>query len=84
MHGRLPGLMIVAIIYIIGIVSQIASVKAWYQYWIGRIISGMGVRGIAVYVQWWFKELAPNHLRDIAVSFYQINDYHRHFLGLLQ
>lgn len=32
MHGRLPGLMIVAIIYIIGIVSQIASVKAWYQY----------------------------------------------------
>ena len=48
LYGRKKGLLIVIIVYIIGIIIQIASVNKWYQYFIGRIISGLGVGGIAV------------------------------------
>ncbi|CDH10017.1 uncharacterized protein ZBAI_01802 [Zygosaccharomyces bailii ISA1307] len=47
-YGRRIGLISVVLIYIVGIIIQIASIDKWYQYFIGRIISGLGVGGIAV------------------------------------
>ncbi|KAL6942158.1 fructose symporter [Hanseniaspora vineae] len=72
MYGRKIALMIVSIIYIVGIVIQIASVKAWYQYFIGRIISGLGVGGIAVLCPMLIGETAPKHLRGACVACYQL------------
>ncbi|CCF57367.1 hypothetical protein KAFR_0C03750 [Kazachstania africana CBS 2517] len=70
--GRRLGLMIVVIVYIVGIVIQIASIDKWFQYFIGRIISGMGVGGISVLSPTLISETAPKHLRGTAVSFYQL------------
>lgn len=70
--GRRIGLMIVVVVYVVGIVIQIASIDAWYQYFIGRIVSGLGVGGIAVLSPTLISETAPKHLRGTCVSFYQL------------
>ncbi|SCU88535.1 LAME_0E00254g1_1 [Lachancea meyersii CBS 8951] len=70
--GRRLGLMSVIAVYVVGIVIQIASTDKWYQYFIGRIISGLGVGGIAVLSPTLISETAPKHLRGTCVSFYQL------------
>ncbi|CCC70794.1 hypothetical protein NCAS_0F03100 [Naumovozyma castellii] len=80
-YGRKMGLIIVVCIYIVGIVIQIASVKAWYQYFIGRIISGLGVGGIAVLSPMLISEVSPKHMRGTLVSCYQLMITAGIFLG---
>ncbi|KAH7585575.1 Major facilitator superfamily (MFS) profile [Nakaseomyces glabratus] len=72
LYGRKKGLVIVVSVYVVGIIIQIASVDKWYQYFIGRIISGLGVGGIAVLSPTLISETAPKHLRGTCVSFYQL------------
>ena len=72
MYGRKMGLIVVVVIYIIGIIIQIASINKWYQYFIGRIISGLGVGGIAVLSPMLISEVSPKHLRGTLVSCYQL------------
>ncbi|CAL9734632.1 low-affinity glucose transporter Hxt3p [Monosporozyma servazzii] len=71
-HGRKKGLIVVSVIYIVGIVIQIASIDKWYQYFIGRIISGLGVGGISVLSPMLISEVAPKQLRGTLVSCYQL------------
>ncbi|CAH00752.1 sugar porter family MFS transporter [Kluyveromyces lactis] len=79
--GRRIGLITVIIIYVIGIIIQIASVDKWYQYFIGRIISGLGVGGITVLSPMLISETAPKHLRGTLVSCYQLMITFGIFLG---
>ena len=72
MYGRKMGLIVVVVIYIIGIIIQIASINKWYQYFIGRIISGLGVGGIAVLSPMLISEVAPKEMRGALVSCYQL------------
>ena len=72
MYGRKMGLIVVVVIYIIGIIIQIASINKWYQYFIGRIISGLGVGGIAVLSPMLISEVSPKHIRGTLVSCYQL------------
>ncbi|QID83663.1 Low-affinity glucose transporter hxt3 [Saccharomyces pastorianus] len=72
MYGRKLGLIVVVVIYIIGIIIQIASIDKWYQYFIGRIISGLGVGGIAVLSPMLISEVAPKDMRGTLVSCYQL------------
>ncbi|BAO41017.1 low-affinity glucose transporter [Kluyveromyces marxianus DMKU3-1042] len=72
MYGRRIGLMAVVVVYIIGIIIQIASINKWYQYFIGRIISGLGVGGINVLAPMLISETAPKQLRGTLVSCYQL------------
>ncbi|KAL6946485.1 hexose transporter [Hanseniaspora osmophila] len=72
MVGRKLALMVVTVIYVIGIIIQIASVHAWYQYFIGRIISGLGVGGISVLSPMLIGETSPAHLRGMLVACYQL------------
>ena len=72
MYGRKVGLIVVVVIYIIGIIIQIASINKWYQYFIGRIISGLGVGGIAVLSPMLISEVSPKHIRGTLVSCYQL------------
>ena len=71
-YGRKPGLIIVVVIYVVGIVIQIATIDKWYQYFIGRIISGLGVGGIAVLSPMLISEVSPKHLRATLVACYQL------------
>ncbi|CCD23835.1 hexose transporter HXT5 NDAI_0C01740 [Naumovozyma dairenensis CBS 421] len=72
MWGRRLGLITVVSIYTVGIVIQIASIDKWFQYFIGRIISGLGVGGIAVLAPMLISEVAPKQLRGTLVSCYQL------------
>jgi SP family sugar:H+ symporter-like MFS transporter len=81
MYGRRIGLMIMIVIYIIGIVIQISSTDKWYQFFIGRIISGLGVGGISVISPLFISESAPKHIRPALVSSYQLMITFGMFLG---
>lgn len=72
MYGRKKGLMITMVVYIVGIVIQIASVKSWVQYFIGRIISGIAVGSIAVLAPMFISETSPKAIRGTLVSMYQL------------
>nr|CAI6568570.1 AAC_HP1_G0025210.mRNA.1.CDS.1 [Saccharomyces cerevisiae] len=72
MYGRRIGLIVVVVIYTIGIIIQIASINKWYQYFIGRIISGLGVGGITVLSPMLISEVAPSEMRGTLVSCYQL------------
>ncbi len=72
MVGRRKGIMIVTIIYIVGIIIQIASIDKWYQYFIGRIISGVGVGAISVLSPMMISETSPKQIRGTLVSCYQL------------
>ncbi|CCE92263.1 sugar porter family MFS transporter TDEL_0E00200 [Torulaspora delbrueckii] len=80
-YGRKIGLMTVVVIYIVGILIQICSFDKWYQYFIGRIISGLGVGGIAVLSPMLISESSPKHLRGPLVSSYQLMITAGIFLG---
>lgn len=71
-YGRRIGLMIVVMVYVVGIIIQISSSHLWYQYFIGRIVSGLGVGGIAVLSPALISEISPKQLRGTCVSFYQL------------
>ena len=72
MYGRKMGLTIVVVIYIVGIIIQIATINKWFQYFIGRIISGLGVGGISVLSPMLISEISPKHLRGTLVSCFQL------------
>ncbi|CCH41272.1 High-affinity hexose transporter HXT6 [Wickerhamomyces ciferrii] len=79
--GRRIGLMVVMVVYIVGILIQITSTTKWFQYFIGRIISGLGVGAIAVLSPMLISETAPKALRGTLVSCYQLMITFGIFLG---
>lgn len=72
MYGRKIGLMITMVVYIVGIIIQIASVKSWVQYFIGRIIAGLAVGAVSVLAPMFISETAPKAIRGALVSMYQL------------
>ncbi|SCV01773.1 LAME_0G18404g1_1 [Lachancea meyersii CBS 8951] len=81
MYGRRIGLMTVVVVYVVGIIIQIASIDKWYQYFIGRIISGLGIGGIAVLSPMLISEVAPKHLRGTLIACFQLMITFGIFLG---
>lgn len=81
MYGRRKALSISCVIYIIGIIVEIASIRAWYQYMIGRYFAGIGVGGLTVYSPMLISEVAPKHLRGTLIAVYQCMNAFAVFLG---
>lgn len=71
-YGRRIGLVAVTVIYVVGILIQICSFNKWYQYFIGRIISGLGVGGISVLSPMLISEVSPKQIRGTLVACYQL------------
>ncbi|GAV49162.1 hypothetical protein ZYGR_0N05680 [Zygosaccharomyces rouxii] len=71
-YGRREGLMCSVLVYVVGIVVQIASINTWYQYFFGRILSGLGVGSLSVLSPTLISEISPKQLRGTCVSFYQL------------
>ncbi|CAI1612074.1 hypothetical protein SEUBUCD650_0M00130 [Saccharomyces eubayanus] len=80
-YGRCVGLMIVVVIYMVGIVIQIASIDKWYQYLIGRIIAGIGAGGISVLAPMLISETAPKQIRGTLLACWQLMVTFAIFLG---
>ena len=70
--GRRIGIMVAMIIYMVGIIIQIASQDKWYQYFIGRLITGLGVGTTSVLSPLFISESAPKHLRGTLVCCFQL------------
>ncbi|RCK67006.1 Hexose transporter 2 [Candida viswanathii] len=71
-YGRRLGIMIAMIIYIVGIIIQIAAQHAWYQVMIGRIITGLAVGMLSVMSPLFISEVAPKNLRGTLVCCFQL------------
>ncbi|CCH61250.1 hypothetical protein TBLA_0E01970 [Henningerozyma blattae CBS 6284] len=80
-YGRRWGLILATIIFVIGVLIEITSVDKWYQYFIGRIIAGIGMGLIAVLSPMLISEVAPKELRGAMVSCYQLMITFGIFLG---
>ncbi|CUS22782.1 LAQU0S06e05886g1_1 [Lachancea quebecensis] len=81
MYGRCNGLMMVTVVYIIGIVIQISSSDKWYQYFIGRIVAGLGAGSVGVIGQMLISETAPKHLRGTLMACWGLMTTFAIFLG---
>ena len=74
-YGRKMGLTIVTVIYMVGILIQITCQPhdhVWVQYFIGRLIAGLGNGAISVICPTFLAETAPANLRSVCVTFYQL------------
>ena len=70
--GRRMGMMVAMVIYVVGIIIQIASQRAWYQYFIGRLISGLAVGTISVVSPLFISEVSPKQIRGTLVCCFQL------------
>ncbi|KAF3985097.1 hypothetical protein FT663_03635 [Candidozyma haemuli var. vulneris] len=71
-YGRRIGIMFAMVIYIVGIVIQIASQDAWYQYFIGRLITGLAVGTVSVICPLFISEVSPKQIRGTLVCCFQL------------
>jgi len=73
-RGRRVAIFLSLIIYMIGLIVQLTSVKsaAWYQYMIGRIITGLAVGATSVLTPMFISESAPLKIRGAMVCVYQL------------
>lgn len=65
--GRRLGLLTAMCIYVVGIFVQISSLTAWYQCFIGRLITGLAVGTVSVLSPLFIGETAPKHLISTMV-----------------
>lgn len=70
--GRRIGLMFSMVIYVIGIIVQISTSTAWYQYCIGRIITGLAVGMVSVVSPLFISEVSPKQIRGTLVCCFQL------------
>lgn len=71
-YGRRIGIMFAMVIYVVGIIIQIASQTAWYQYFIGRLIAGLAVGTVSVISPLFISEVAPKQVRGTLVCCFQL------------
>lgn len=69
--GRKAGLTTAMFIYIIGIMIQI-NANSWKMYAGGRVVAGLGVGTVSVVSPMFIAETAPNAIRGVLVSCYQL------------
>lgn len=82
--GRRIPMAIACFAYMVGISIQMSAEKGkWYQYMIGRIISGLTVGANAVLTPMLLSEIAPPEIRGRIVNFYQINITHGILVGYI-
>lgn len=79
--GRRLCIMTAMVIYVIGIIIQISSSTKWYQYFIGRLITGLGVGTVSVLCPLFIGESAPKTLRGTLVCCFQLMVTMGIFLG---
>lgn len=72
MWGRRMGIMLAMAIYVVGIAIQISSDTKWYQFFIGRMVTGLAVGTVSVVAPVFISEVAPKQVRGTLVCCYQL------------
>ena len=70
--GRRVSIVVWNIVFIIGVIVQIATMTHWYQIVVGRWVAGLGVGGLSVLTPMYQSETAPRQIRGALVSCYQL------------
>lgn len=61
-----------SIVFIIGVIIQMASETSWVQIAIGRLVAGAGVGALSIMVPMYTSETGPRQVRGALVSTYQL------------
>ncbi|PVH16612.1 uncharacterized protein CXQ87_004907 [Candidozyma duobushaemuli] len=72
MWGRRMGIMLAMAIYVVGIAIQISSDDKWYQFFIGRFVTGLAVGTVSVVAPVFISEVAPKQVRGTLVCCFQL------------
>ena len=70
--GRRYSVTLWSIVFIVGVVVQIASTTVWQQIAVGRLIAGAGVGALSILVPLYVSESGPRQVRGTLVSTYQL------------
>ncbi|GAA5986787.1 hypothetical protein JCM11641_004791 [Rhodosporidiobolus odoratus] len=70
--GRKKAIVVDNCVIIVGTVIQVASVSAWYQFMIGRFVTGLGVGALSAVIPLFVSETAPKEVRGTLVATYQL------------
>ncbi|KAJ5569601.1 Low-affinity glucose transporter HXT1 [Penicillium hispanicum] len=70
--GRKLSISFWALIHVVGIIVQIATVDKWYQIALGRWVAGLGVGALSSVVPMYQSESAPRQVRGAMVSAFQL------------
>lgn len=72
--GRRISIVIWNVIFIIGVIVQVATMGygKWYQIAVGRLVAGLGVGGLSVLTPMYQSETAPKQIRGALVCMYQL------------
>ena len=61
-----------SVVFIIGVIIQMASEYSWVQLAIGRLVAGAGVGALSIMVPMYVSETGPRQVRGALVSTYQL------------
>jgi len=70
--GRKYSMTFWSLVFMVGVVVQIASSTSWQQVAVGRLIAGAGVGALSIMVPMYVSETAPRQVRGALVSTYQL------------
>ncbi len=70
--GRRIAICVSALWSCVGILIEITSSTAWYQFAIGRLVTGVSIGALSVVVPMYQSESSPTIIRGIFVSMYQL------------
>lgn len=61
-----------SIVYMVGVIIEIASSTSWVQFAIGRLVAGFGVGALSTSVPMYQSETIPKNIRRVVVAGYQL------------
>ncbi|KDQ58074.1 hypothetical protein JAAARDRAFT_193541 [Jaapia argillacea MUCL 33604] len=70
--GRRYAMSSECVVFIIGVIIQIASSHSWVQFALGRLVSGLGVGALSAAVPMYQAETAPPQIRGTLTATYQL------------
>lgn len=70
--GRKYSMSVWSIVFIVGVIIQMASDRSWVQVAIGRLVAGAGVGALSIMVPMYTSETGPRQVRGALVSTYQL------------
>ncbi|KAI0484038.1 general substrate transporter [Xylariaceae sp. FL0804] len=70
--GRKMAISVSALFACVGTVIEVSSMHAWYQFAIGRLVTGFSIGSLSVVVPMYQSESSPAIIRGILVSTYQL------------
>ncbi|AET40079.1 uncharacterized protein Ecym_5319 [Eremothecium cymbalariae DBVPG len=71
--GRKVGIAVSLLVYVFGVVIELAKPTHWGQFFIGRIFTGVGVGSLTVLVPMYVAEISPVRIRGSMVVLFQLN-----------